>query len=41
MFSVIILDFDGLLNKKEKLASINFWISFIKTENHYLWSDFM
>ena len=34
MFSVIILDFDGFLNKKEKLTRMNFSISFMKAETN-------
>ena len=37
MFSVIILDFDGFLNKEEKVAIKNFQISFAKAGNYYLW----
>ena len=41
MFSVTILDFDGSLNNKEKPASRNFQVSFMKAENYYLWSGYM
>ena len=41
MSSVIILGFDGFLNNNKKLASINFYISFMKAENYYSWSDYV
>ena len=40
-FSVIILDFDEFLYKKEKLKSMNFSIPFMKAENYYLWNCYI
>ena len=37
MFSLIIVDFDGFLNKKQKLTIMAFKISFMKAEKYCLW----
>ena len=37
MFSLVIVDFEGFLNKKQKLTIMDFKISFMKAEKYCLW----